>query len=241
MTPEAEQLVIEHYSLIDDVARAVANSIPYKQDMDELRSLASMGLVMSADRWPDYCRENDFNPGALEYFVAYAKRRMRGAILDNLRSVDWVKRSTRTNAKRLAAAGLGEGATEEELAERTGMTVKEIRATRAATAASPVSLDGQRGTEDGESTRLDVADPVHSDGAAFETDVKGVVCRVIERLDPMTRVVLVLHYYLGQELQEVAAAVGINESRASALHSAGVLAVLAELRVLATDRELVDA
>lgn len=236
MTPEAIALVENHYSLIEPITRQVTRAIAYPLDFDELKSIAGCALVDAAERWPVYCAKNGYDEAALEYFVAYAKRRMQGAIRDSLRTNDWVKRQARSNAKRLQMAGLGQGVGEHELSRRTGMPLADVRATMQAIANSPVSFDNeQSGTAGTVVAARDV------EGAAFERDAMTVVCEVMGALSFETRVVLVLHYYLGHELQDVALAMDITESRASVLHSEGVLTVLESLRELASERVLEPA
>lgn len=236
MTPEAIALVESHLTLIEPIARQVVRSVPYPLDFDELKSLASCALVEAAERWKDYCERNGFDVEALDYFVAYATRRMRGACIESLRQADWVKRQARSRAKRLQAVGMGtSNLTDEELAYRADMTVAEVRATRQAVANSPVSFDADG--EHGAGTLM-VLSPQDVEGTAFERTAMHAMVTVLGRLDPQTRVVLVLHYYLNKELQDVAEEMEISEARASLLHSAGVLSVLDELRELASERVL---
>src|SRR5215475_14838255 len=95
MTPEIEVLVQEIIPQARSEAWRAFQKAPHALDREELESIALAGLVQAASMWPDYCDRNGYDPArAVDgYFHAYALRRMRGAILDYLRSVDWVTRN----------------------------------------------------------------------------------------------------------------------------------------------------
>ena len=94
-----EQLVVDLLPQARTEAWRRFSAAPQQLELDEMIQLASLGLVMAASRWEQYCAENHYDPGATEYFAAYALRRMRGSMLDAMRSSDWVTRSTRHRAK----------------------------------------------------------------------------------------------------------------------------------------------
>src|SRR6202034_3675307 len=101
----------------------VGQRAPHALEMDELESLALSGLAAAAARWPGYCAQNDHDPTAYQFFRAYCLRRMRGSMLDYLRSQDWVTRSARTRAKALRAAGQDRGLSDAELARASSMSL----------------------------------------------------------------------------------------------------------------------
>jgi RNA polymerase sigma factor for flagellar operon FliA len=205
-------------------ARALAYRVwqgaPHALEMGELESLALSGLASAAHRWPAYCAEKGHDPAAFEYFRAYVTRRMRGAMLDHLRSQDWVPRSARTRVKALRAAGQDRGLSDAELARATGMGIDEVRGALAAVAARPVSMDAEP---------HDVAAEDDVEGQAVVSQVLGVMSGVIARLAETARVILVLRYYQGMTLPDIAPYVGVTPDEASRLHQAAILEIHAEM------------
>lgn len=166
------------------------------------------------------CHKNGYDPNATHYLIAYILRRVRGAMLDALRSQDWVTRSARTRAKALRDAGQDQGLSDTELAARAGMTVREVRETVAAVAARPVSLD---------------AEP-HDMPAAEGTESRVVVSSILEAavselrtLPPTAQAVTVLRYYHGYSNAEAAAVLGVEEADAARWHTEAVTAMHAAM------------
>lgn len=197
-------------------ARRAWNSAPHALELGEMVSLAYYGLTMAAARWEEYCATHRYSPAALEFFRAYALRRIRGAMLDAMRSSDWVTRSTRGNVKQLRAAGQDQGATEEELAQRTGLTPSQIRSTAAQVAARPVSIDAEP---------AEVPDPDDVESSVVVGSLLSSVVGACQGLSPEVQVVLALHYHQGWDLKEIAVALVRSEAEVSRLHTEGCLAV----------------
>jgi RNA polymerase sigma factor for flagellar operon FliA len=201
-------------------ARAEAYKVwqraPHVLEMDELESLALSGLAAAAARWLVYCEKNGHDPTAYQFFPAYALRRMRGSMLDWLRSQDWVTRSARTRSKALRAAGQDRGLSEAELSAATGISVADIRETMAAVSARPVSFDAEP---------HDVAGADDVEGSAVVSEVLAAVMGVIARLGEASRIILVLRYYHGMTVQEVADVIGVSEDEAVRLHQRAVLEI----------------
>lgn len=201
-------------------ARAEAYKVwqkaPHALEMDELESLALSGLAAAAARWPVYCAKNSHDPTRFEYFTAYALRRMRGSMLDWLRSQDWVTRSERTRAKELRLAGQDRGLSEAELAAATGMSIAEVRATISAVSARPVSMDAEP---------HEVSAPDDVEGQAVVSEVLAAMAGVIERLGDPARTILALHFYHGMPVSELVGYVGVTVDEATRLHQEAVLEI----------------
>ena len=210
-------LVEGHVNLVLPVALAVWRQSPRYVELPELVSLANLGLCIAASRWAAYCAQRGYDPQRLEYFVPFAQRRMRGAVLDSLRSQDWARRSLRTTAKRLRDAGVDEGLADDALADRTGMTAEAVRSARAALAQRPVRLDIME--------HYECPAEASAEQTAAERELVLTAVAQIKDLSPPCQVVLSLRYFLGMELREVARLMEITESRASHLHTEAVLAV----------------
>jgi RNA polymerase sigma factor for flagellar operon FliA len=222
--PAVAKRVAELTAEIIPQARAEAYKVwqraPHALELDELESLALGGLASASARWEKYCDERGHDPTAYEYFPAYCLRRMRGAMMDWLRTQDWVTRSARTRAKALRDAGQDRGLSEDELSAATGLTVTEIRDTLTAVAARPVSLDAEP---------HDLAGSADVEGSAVVSQVLGAVVAVMARLPRPSREILVLRYYHGQSLDQAASVVGVTAEEGAALYATAVLAVHDEM------------
>jgi RNA polymerase sigma factor FliA len=201
-------------------AYKVWSRAPHALEMDELESLALSGLAAAQARWETYCAAQGHDPGATHFFVAYALRRMRGSMLDYLRSQDWVTRSARTKAKALREAGQERGLSDAELSAATGLSVADIRETMAAVAARPVSMDAEP---------HDVAGEDDVEGQAVVSEVLAAVAGVISGLEPQVREILVLHFYQGMSLPELAPYAGVTADEAEKLHASAILEIHAAM------------
>lgn len=217
MTPDQQQLVLDHINIAEMAAVRVWKTAQHALELDELKSLAYLGLVHAAVRWEPYCEERGFDPEQLQFFVPFAQRRSEGAVRDAIRTADWANRSLRTRHKMLLEAGLERGASEREMATKSGLSVAEVRSTKLGMARKPVSLDvpeielgGQPGTVE---------------SSALATELLQATVEAVRQLDEVSQTVIVLRYYSGMEIKEVAAQMGLTESRASHIHTNAVLKV----------------
>ncbi len=226
MTVNPDDLIAGHLGLAHSLAQQVWRTAPHALELDELKAIAALGLVGASRRWHAYCDENDYSPAAVEYFKPFASRRIYGSLIDEIRRADWATRSLRTRAKLLQAAGQDAGATDRELALRTGLTVPEVRATIRGMAQKPVPL---------ESDGIDPAESVDVESSVLAQALLDVAVEVIRTLPGEQQVVVALHYHKGFQLQEVAKMLGITESRASQLHARAVLVVHQAMRDAAVE------
>jgi RNA polymerase sigma factor for flagellar operon FliA len=216
MRPELDQLVTEIIPQARSEAWRVFQTAPHALELDELISLAYQGLAQAAQRWPDYCNRNGYSESAYQYFAAYALRRIRGSMLDAMRSSDWVTRSVRGRAKQLRDAGQDLGMTEGELAAKTGMSVEQVRETLAGMARKPVSMDAEP---------VDISEDDDVEGQAVVNSITSAATAAIEKLSDDAQMVLALHFYGGIELKEIAELLDLREQRVSQLHQDGVAVV----------------
>lgn len=238
MDLSTERLIEEHLSFAQSLAQKVWRTAPHALDLEELRAIANLGLVGAATRWLPYCAEKGYNPEALEFFKPFVKMRVNGALIDAIRASDWATRSLRTRARQIQEAeqgeplGYGKTLTPQQLADRTGLTVAEVRATVRGMAQRPVSLEAEE---------LDPASTRDVESSAFTQHILSRVVAVLRGLAPDEQTVVALHYYRGLQLQEVAKAMGITESRASQLHARAVLTVHEAMVATAQQTDRVDA
>jgi RNA polymerase sigma factor for flagellar operon FliA len=224
---DQEAWIADYMDLAQSLAMQVWRTAPHALELDEMRAIAYHGLVMAAARWRAYCEKNAYDPGRMEYFRPFVQRRVHGALMDEIRRADWATRSLRTRAKALQAAGADKGGlTDRELATRSGLSVTEVRATLRGMAQRPVSLEGED---------LEVRGSTDVESNAFTTTMLTRVSAEIRNLALDQQTVLALHYFRGLQLQQVAKAMGITESRASQLHARAVLTVHAGMLQVAAD------
>lgn len=213
---DVDGLIKTYMPLAHLIATQVWRTAPHALELDELTGIAYLALCDCANRWQSYCAKNGYNAEHLQFFKPYVARRVYGALIDANRSADWATRSLRTRAKMLQEAGQDKGVPEQELARRSGLTVKEVRQTIHGMSQRPVSLEAEE---------LEPAARSGVESDAFTSDVLSAMVETIRALEPELQIVLSLHYFKGLHLQEVARSMGISESRASHFHAKAVLAV----------------
>lgn len=209
-------LVLDYMDLAASLAQQVYRTAPHALEFDELRGIAYLGLVGAAQRWLPYCEKNNFDPARLEFYRPFVVRRVHGALIDAIRASDWATRVLRTRAKALQEAGQDRGVPHEELARRTGMTVAEVRATIRGMAQRPVSIEA-------EEIDLDARQDVESSAAT--NTLLNAADAAFAALPADQQVVIALHYHAGLQLQQIAKALSVPETRVGQLHAHGVLAI----------------
>jgi RNA polymerase sigma factor FliA len=225
--PEArETIILQYSSLVKYVAGRLAISMPANVQKDDLVSYGIFGLIDAIEKFD---HERGFK------FETYAIARIRGAILDGLRSMDWVPYSVRHKSKELEKAftaleiELGRSATDEEVCGYLGVTLEQfnqmLTETRSAALQSLDEFwhDGQNP----DSLRLidTIEDPNCDDPTSnleFE-ETKGILGEAIEKLPERERMVVALYYYDGLTLKEIGEVLGVSESRISQMHSKAIL------------------
>lgn len=226
----ARDSLILHYSpLVKYVAGRVAVGLPANVEQADLISYGIFGLIDAIDKY-------DQSRGIK--FETYAISRIRGAIIDELRAIDWVPRSVRFKAREVEKAyaslenKLKRPPSDVEIADEMGVTVDELTAIY--TQLSTVSLvaldelmssDGERGdklslVETLEDTRTE------SPMDAFESEeMKTILAEAVNRLPEREKVVVTLYYFEGLTLAQIGEVLGVTESRICQMHTKAVLAL----------------
>ena len=234
LTDFEKKLITDHVGLANSLAFQRYDSARHALDFDELKSLAYMGLVEAASRWMEYCASRGYDHNATQYFIAYARPRIAGNIIDQLRSDDWATRALREKSKKLRQAGSDEGATRAELAERTGMSEQEIHDVVAGMNKAPVSLNAID-LEDQDSDRKVGYHPelTSSDNTENSTTVQELLDSFADAILEMplpNRVLLALHYYQGIELKKISKILNLQDAATSKLHTDSVIKLLTFLK-----------
>lgn len=209
----------EHLPLVGHITRELAVRIPRHLDTDDLHGAGALALVQAA---------RNFDPHLGVPFARFAALRIKGAMIDQMRSRDWATRSVRSRARALGSlteqltAVLSRAPTDTELASASGMSEPEIRAIREDTErASLLSLDPLSTGEEGPAHLLEDASPLPED-AIVAAERLSYLHAAIAELPERTRFV-VAGYYLGSRpLTELAEELGVTQSRASQLRAEGL-------------------
>jgi RNA polymerase sigma factor for flagellar operon FliA len=223
-----DQLILNYSPLVKYVAGRVASSLPQTVDTADLISFGIFGLIDAIEK---------FDLERAIKFETYAIARIKGAIIDELRALDWVPRSVRSKAREIEAAyarlqnELRREPTDKEIAEAIGVTPSEYKAILTKLSyTSVVSFEEalpRRGEheEGGQSALSSIPDERAEDPVAvFESvEMKDILADAIERLPDREKTVVTLYYYEGLTLKEIGQVLGVTESRVSQLHTKAVL------------------
>lgn len=222
-----ERLIIHYSPLVKYVAGRVSVGLPATIEQADLTSYGIFGLIDAIEK---------FDVGRNIKFETYAINRIRGAIIDELRAVDWIPRSVRSKAREVERAlaalqsELMRPPTDGELAERLKMSVDDMQGIlNQINLVSVVALDElmQIGGEKGEAVSL--VDTLEDPGAAdpvltFENDeMRHILAGAIGTLPERERLVVTLYYYEGLTLAEIGGVLGVTESRVCQMHTKAVL------------------
>ncbi len=226
-----ERLVVAYSPLVKFIAGRMASGLPSHVEEADLVSYGLLGLIGAIERF-DLEREIKFE--------TFAVARIKGAIIDELRSLDWVPRSVRSRARDVERAhaalegSLGRAPTDEEMAVKLEMTVDEFRDVLLEIANSSVlALDDLWTFADpeGGGGQISVLDTIQDPNAldpeheANTAELKDRLADAIESLPERERLVIALYYYESLTLREIGEVLGVTESRVSQLHTKAVLAL----------------
>ncbi|HSK47865.1 MAG TPA: RNA polymerase sigma factor WhiG [Coriobacteriia bacterium] len=227
-----DQLILNYSPLVKYVAGRLASSLPQTVETADLISYGIFGLIDAIEKY-DLTRAIKFE--------TYAIARIKGAIIDELRAMDWVPRSVRSRAREIEQVyvalenELKRVPTDPEVAERMGITIKEYSDILSRLSyTSVVSFEEMwvgNDREDGQSALGTIKDEAAEDPVAvFESaEVKEILAHAIEKLPEREMTVIALYYYEGLTLKEIGQVLGVTESRVSQLHTKAVLRLRARL------------
>jgi RNA polymerase sigma factor for flagellar operon FliA len=226
--------LIENYLyLVKYVAGKMSMSVPPSVEIDDLVSSGVVGLMDAIEK---------YDPGRDTKFETYAVSRIRGAVVDDLRSLDWVPRSVRRKARLLEDAHsnlegeLHRPASDHEISEKLNISIDELRSiTEEVASAGLLSLDDFVGNQDGEKTTriidLICAKKGDSPSASIEIEeMREALAKTILNLPEKERTVLALYYYEDMTLKEIGRTLGVSESRVSQIHTKAMLRLMGRLK-----------
>lgn len=232
-----DQLIMDYAPLIRFVAQRIAARLPSNIDIDDLISAGVIGLMDAIEKY-DPSRDNKFK--------TYAEFRIRGAILDELRSQDWVPRSVRDKAKKIEKTyaeleqKFGRAVSDQELSAALGVGLSEyydmVAKVKAVTLLSIDELSGPN--QQDRKSLLECLENVGSKNPFTQLKSKGVrelLIKNIEDLPEKQKLVLSLYYYEDLNLKEIGRILEVTESRVSQLHTQAVEKLRTRLKPLLTD------
>src|SRR5580658_5199088 len=227
---QREQLILEHLPQVRLIARRIQERLPENVSLDDLVSTGVVGLISAID---------NFDPAQNVKLRTYAEYKIRGAILDSLRGLDWAPRQKRRRSKQIEVAisaaeqKLKRAPTEDEVAAQHEISLEEyhewlveIRGLNIA------SLEGAGG-EQGKDLINFIPDPSNNLPSALleRSELERLLTESIDDIPEMERTVLSLYYKEELTLREIAQVVNLHESRISQLKSQAILRLRSKLAV----------
>jgi RNA polymerase sigma factor for flagellar operon FliA len=219
-----EQIVLEHTPLIRYIVNRIAVRLPSHIDLDDLHNTGVIGLMDAIEK---------YNPEKNCKFKTYAEFRIKGAILDQLRSLDWVPRSVRQKSRRLERAyveieqRLGRSASEHEVADLLGLELGEFHfLVNQVRGISMVNLDELRSGNDLDQAGFgDIFEDVKAENPFHSLkarELRQAIAECISDLPEKERLVISLYYFEDLNMKEIGNVLGITESRVCQIHTKAV-------------------
>ena len=231
---ENREAVIKEYApMVKYVANRIAMRLPPHIEVDDLMSVGVLGLIDAIDKY-------DSSRGAK--FKTYAAFRVRGAILDELRSMDWVPRSVRQKASAMDGViqklqnKLGRPPEDEEIAESMGINLDELFTMLNETKSMPILSLEDLGIAKESGEQQSLLDCLAGKGDADPqtqlrlNELKGIIAKAIDTLPEKERLMISLYYYEELTMKEIGEVLGITESRVSQIHSKAVFRLRNKLK-----------
>jgi RNA polymerase sigma factor FliA len=228
-----DQLIVHYSPLVKYVASRVATGLPATVDQGDLASSGIFGLVDALDK---------FDPSREIKFETYAIPRIRGAIIDELRKLDWVPRSVRYKAREVEKAiselesSLKRAPSDAEIAERMGVKLNELHDIVTQISFVQVSAleEVVAGGDSGETVSLldTLADAASEDPTAGMegTETRALLAHAVNGLSEREKIVVTLYYFEGLTLAEIGEVLGVTESRVCQIHTKAVGLLRTSLR-----------
>ncbi|MBN2439828.1 MAG: RNA polymerase sigma factor WhiG [Spirochaetales bacterium] len=231
--PKIRDFFVKQYApLVKYVAGKVAIGMPHNVEFDDLVGFGVFGLFDAIEK---------FDPEKHVKFKTYAVTRIRGAIFDELRAIDWVPRSVRQKSRQLEEtvrhleSQLGRVATDKEIAKAMDMSTGDFqKMILKISGTSILSLNDVWNTGE-ENDKISIVDSIESptslnpDTIVEKEEVKRVIIEAIQELPEKEKKVLVLYYYEDLTLKEIGEVLAVTESRISQLHTKAIMRLRTKL------------
>jgi RNA polymerase sigma factor FliA len=219
---EREQLILKHLPQIRYIAQRISTKLPSHVELNDLVSAGVLGLLDAIEK---------FDPNRGVRFKTYAELRIKGAILDSLRNLDWAPRALRKKSKNLEKAyrnleqQLGRPASDKEVSDEMGIPLEEfyelvsrIKGLNPSSFQELASQEDDRNVEP-PTTHIAVVSQTDPFRLFEKSECQSILARAIDRLPKKERLVVSLYYYEDLSMKEIGKVLGVNESRVSQLHT----------------------
>ena len=227
-----DRLILTYAPLVKYVAGRLGSGLPAHVDEGDLVSYGLLGLISAIER---------YDPARDIKFETYAIVRIKGAIIDELRALDWVPRSVRSRAREIERAiaeleaKLGRAPNDDEIAGKIGISVDELDESLSDISRSSIAALDELWAVSGEGDQVSLLDTIEDTSGPRpadvldETDLRETLADAIARLPEREKLVITLYYYEELTLREIGEVLGVTESRISQLHTKAVLRLKARL------------
>ena len=222
-----DRLILNYAPIVKYVAGRLGSGLPAHVDDGDLVSYGLLGLISAIER---------YEPDRDVKFETYAIARIRGSILDELRSLDWVPRSVRSRARQIERAmaeleaKFARAPTDAEIAAKVGITVEELEGSLTDISRSSLAALDELWTISGSGgdqvALIDTIEDEHGpqpQTAFAQTELREIVADAITSLPEREKLVITLYYYEELTLREIGEVLGVTESRVSQLHTKAIL------------------
>jgi RNA polymerase sigma factor for flagellar operon FliA len=228
-----DRLILTYAPLVKYVAGRLGSGLPAHVDDEDLVSYGLLGLIGAIER---------YDPDRDVKFETYAIARIRGAIIDELRALDWVPRSVRSRARDIERAigeleaKFGRVPSDEEIAGKLGITKDELDESLSEIGRSSIAaldelwtISGSSGDQVALIDTIEDTEAPDPQGALSQTELREAIADAIARLPEREKLVVTLYYYEELTLREIGEVLGVTESRVSQLHTKAILRLKARL------------
>jgi len=226
----SEKLIHDYLPYVKRIVQRIANHLPASVDVEDLMNVGVMGLIQAVDR---------FDPKRDNKFMTYAIFRIKGAVLSELRSRDFLSRSSRRKLRELEQTcqkmeqRLGRDAEDVEVAEELGIDIEDLHRTRQMSSISFISFEELGLSSRDEKEKL-MNFLVHNEEDALSQtrlrELRSALARAIEQLPEKERMVMSLYYFDELNMKEAGEVMNITESRVSQIHSQAIMRLRKKMR-----------
>jgi RNA polymerase sigma factor FliA len=227
-----DRLILTYAPLVKFVAGRLGSGLPAHVEENDLVSYGLLGLIGAIER---------YDPDRDIKFETYAIARIKGAIIDELRALDWVPRSVRSRAREIERAiseleaKTGVAPTDEQIAGKIGISVDELEESLADISRSSIAALDELWSVSGEGDQISLMDTIEDESgprpeaALDQTEMREALADAIARLPEREKLVVTLYYYEELTLREIGEVLGVTESRVSQLHTKAILRLKAHI------------
>jgi RNA polymerase sigma factor for flagellar operon FliA len=227
-----DRLILTYAPLVKFVAGRLGSGLPAHVDEGDLVSYGLLGLIGAIER---------FDPDREIKFETFAIARIKGAIIDELRALDWVPRSVRARARDIERAiaelekQLHRAPNDEEIADKLGLTQEELDGSLTEISRSSIAALDELWTASDGGDQIALLDTIEDtlgpepQSALAETEMREALGESIARLPEREKLVVTLYYYEELTLREIGEVLGVTESRVSQLHTKAILRLKSRL------------